>query len=173
MIKYSELLLLDLIGIKSKKNIGNIVNVAFSKNFKKITGLIVKNDKLYKNKVLIPMASIVDIDEDSIIVENDDNLKNEKPYEGKEFNLTDWEVMTEKCECIGYVKDLIIKIDDGEILGFIVSEGLIEDILKGRNFIPRLEIKDIKEKSIVIREEKVRDIDRSDHSYKKIIELED
>ncbi len=173
MIKYSELLILNLISKKSKKTIGEIVNIAFTADFRRAIGLIVKNDKLYRNKILIPMESIDDIDKDSIIVENEESLKNEKPYEGKELNLRDWEIITENHECVGYVKDMIIRLKDGRVLGFIISEGLIEDIVSGRNFLPLLKTIEITDKSILINKESIGDINKNNHYYKKIIELED
>ncbi|HLR34864.1 MAG TPA: PRC-barrel domain-containing protein [Tissierellales bacterium] len=173
MLKYSELLISNLIDKENKTPIGEIVNVAFSEEFKRIVGLIVKNDKLYKNKILLPIENIVDIDKDSIIIVNENELKKEKPYEEKEINLVDWEVITEKLECIGYVKDMVIKKEDGKIIGFIISEGIIEDIVKGRKFLSSSKIIEINEKSIVIEKEDIKDIGKNGQCYKKIIELED
>lgn len=167
MLKYSELLISNLIDKENKTPIGEIVNVAFSEEFKRIVGLIVKNDKLYKNKILLPIENIVDIDKDSIIIVNENELKKEKPYEEKEINLVDWEVITEKLECIGYVKDMVIKKEDGKIIGFIISEGIIEDIVKGRKFLSSSKIIEINEKSIVIEKEDIKDIGKNGQCYKK------
>lgn len=173
MIKYSELLILDLRTTDNKKITGQIVNVFFSKKFNKVDGLIIKNDKLYNNKVLLPMSNIIKIDTDSIYLEKGYDLNKEKSYEGKELNLNDWEVMTTKLEFIGYVKDILISKDNGEILGFVISEGLIEDILKGRNFLSFSDIKEIEEDFIIIKKEETGGEVKNKQSYKKIIELED
>ncbi len=171
MIKYSELLILKLIDIENKSFLGKVVNVYFDEDIKKVKGLIIKNDKIYKNKKFIPFESIINIDKDSITIVIENNSKNEVSYE--EINLIDWEIITDKHECMGYIKDIIISENDGKILGFIISEGLIEDIVEGRKFLPYFKDMKIKNESLIIKEKNIKDIDKSNQYYKKLIELED
>ncbi|MCG4585421.1 hypothetical protein L0P56_07925, partial [Anaerosalibacter bizertensis] len=69
------------------------------------------------------------------------------------------------------VKDLLFSKDDGKLIGYIITEGLIEDITKGRSFIPNFSnVKTNKEHLIVDNE--VKDlISKNKEKYKKLLEL--
>ena len=66
------------------------------------------------------------------------------------FKYIDKEIRTEDGECIGYIKDLVINKEKGSIEGFIITEGVVEDLLKGRNYMPLFENTVIKEDCICI-----------------------
>ncbi|QQY80559.1 uncharacterized protein YrrD [Keratinibaculum paraultunense] len=144
MIRYKQILICKLIGGEKKEPIGKILDVTYSDDCRRVTYLIVKNDNLINNKIFIPFEDIIFLDEDQILY-----LKDEKDLEEalegivtKELKLLEKEVRTEEGECIGYVKDFIVNKEDGFIEGFIITEGIFEDILRGRNYIPLF--KDIK-----------------------------
>ena len=140
MIRYKQLLTLNLIDKETKESIGKILDVIYSDNLKKIDYLIVKNDNLIKNKIPIPYKHVDFLDNNQVLyLENMDALRDKSNEEVKgKINLLDKEIRLENGECIGYIKDIVINKEDGTIGGFIITEGLIEDILKGRNYIPLL-----------------------------------
>jgi len=138
VIRYKQILTCKFIGGEKKEPIGKILDVVYSDDYRRITHLVVRNDNLIKNKTIIPLEEIVFLKEDHILYLKDEKDLN-KVLEGglvEDFNFLEKEIRTEDEECIGYVKDILINKRDGSIEGFIITEGIFEDILRGRNYIP-------------------------------------
>ncbi|MCF6465667.1 PRC-barrel domain-containing protein [Clostridium sp. Cult2] len=140
MIRYKQLITLEVLDKKTKKLIGRILDVSYSDNFKKINFLIVKNDKIIKNKLSIPYRGInLPKNNEVIYVEDIDVFQYKIDEDSKsKYKFINKEIRLEDGECVGYVKDIVINKEDGSIHGFIITEGLFEDLIKGRNYIPLL-----------------------------------
>lgn len=152
MIRYKQLITLNLLDSETKNSIGKIFDVAYSDDYKRIDYLIVKNDNLFKSKISIPYKDIKFSNDNGTIYMVDLNtLKNRFDEDNiRKFKFIDKEIRVEDGECVGYIKDIVINKDDGSLEGFIITEGLIEDLLRGRNYIPFLKKTYIKEDAIYI-----------------------
>jgi len=153
VIRYKQLLTLKVLDKNTKEPIGKVEDVIFSNDYKKIEFLIVKNGNLIKNKAIIKYDDICFINNKQLIyIKDADELKDKlersisSNREGSKF--LDKEIINENGECIGFVRDIVINRDDGKIDGFIITEGLFEDLLKGRNYLPLLDNITIDEKAI-------------------------
>lgn len=140
MIRHKQLITLDLIEKESGKSIGKIEDVVYSKDGKKIEYIIVKNNNLFRNKLLIPYDKIRFLDRYQVLFLGDiDSYLNQINIDIKNhLKLIDKVIKLENGEYLGYVKDIVINKKDGSIDGFIITEGLFEDLIKGRNYIPLL-----------------------------------
>lgn len=152
MIRYKEILTCKFLGITKKEPIGKILDVAYSDDYRRVTHLVVKNDNLIKNKGHIPLKDIMFLKEGQILYLKDEKDLNkvldDRLIEG--FNFMDKEIRTEDGDCIGYVRDVVINKRDGSIEGFIITEGIFEDLLRGRNYIPFFDSMDLSEDCICI-----------------------
>ncbi|NLJ98490.1 MAG: PRC-barrel domain containing protein [Tissierellia bacterium] len=79
----------------------------------------------------------------------DSLLEDKKEY----FNFIDKEIRTDNAEIVGFIKDIVINKEDGSIDGFVITEGVFEDLIKGRNYIPFFESTKINEDYIHISNE--------------------
>jgi len=140
LIRHKQLITLDLIEKESGKSIGKIEDVVYSKDGKKIEYIIVKNNNLFRNKLLIPYDKIRFLDRYQVLFLGDiDSYLNQVNIDIKNhLKLIDKVIKLENGEYLGYVKDIVINKKDGSIDGFIITEGLFEDLIKGRNYIPLL-----------------------------------
>lgn len=140
MIRHKQLITLDLIEKESGKSIGKIEDVVYSKDGKKIEYIIVKNNNLFRNKLLIPYDKIRFLDRYQVLFlgDIDSYLNQVNIYIKNHLKLIDKVIKLENGEYLGYVKDIVINKKDGSIDGFIITEGLFEDLIKGRNYIPLL-----------------------------------
>ena len=155
MIRYKKLLTLKILDKDTKEPIGKVEDVIFSNDFRKVESLIIKNGNLIKNKAIVKYDDIYFINNRQLIYIKDSNELERKmersisvPREGSRF--LDKEIKNENGECIGFVKDIVINRDDGKIDGFIITEGLFEDLINGRNYLPLLDNIVIDEKGIYI-----------------------
>jgi uncharacterized protein YrrD len=141
VIRYKQLVTYKLIDKETGEIIGSIFNVIYSEDFKKINYLIVKNDNLIRNKAPVFYEDVQFLENNQALY-----LKNSKIFEEKleedikeSFKYIDKEIRNENGECVGYIKDVVINKLDGSIEGFIITEGVFEDLLKGRNYMPLFE----------------------------------
>lgn len=154
MIRYKQLVTFKMIDKDTKETIGKIHDVIYSDNYKKIDYFIVKNNNLIKNKFLVEYKSICFLNKNQFLCLKDMEFekKLEKDIESEKlgFKFLERQIRTEDDGCIGYVKDVVINKEDGTIDGLIITEGLLEDLLKGRNYIPLQDNMRINEEYIYI-----------------------
>jgi len=156
VIRYKQLITLKVIDKNSKEPIGKIEDIIFSNDYKRVDFLIIKNGNLFKNKAIIKFNDIKFLNNSQIIYNKDVNQLIEKLerniYSEKEGSqIFKKEIKDENGECIGFVRDIVINKENGEVDGFIITEGLFEDLVKGRNYLPLLDNIVIDEDAINIR----------------------
>ena len=156
MIRYKQLVTSKIVDRQTEEPIGKILDVIYSDDYKKITYLVIKNKNLIKNKKLISYEDIGFLyNGQTLYLKNDTIFGDELEVAIKgEFSYIDKEVRLGKEECIGYVKDILINKENGFIEGFIITEGVFEDLLRGRNYMPLFENTIIKEDCIYIPDNK-------------------
>lgn len=152
MIRYKRLLTLKVINRETGEPMGKIVDVVYSDDYKSIAYLIIKNNNLIKNKVPVSYRDINFLNNNQALYLNTNDVIQDKLENNiKEgFKYIDKEIRTEEGECIGYIKDIIINKEEGTVEGFIITEGVFEDLLKGRNYMPLFDDTSIREDCICI-----------------------
>lgn len=176
LIRYRDLIGAKVVEKKNGERIGEISDVIFKEDFQSFVGFLIKDGKILKQKKTIELERVTSFGKDAIMIDLGKSLsiKNSNIEEGiteEEIKFIDKEILTQDGECLGYVKDLLFSKDDGKLIGYIITEGLIEDITKGRSFIPNFSnVKTNKEHLIVDNE--VKDlISKNKEKYKKLLEL--
>ena len=177
MIRFTRLLEYTILDSLEGEILGNIADVVYSNNLQKISKIVVESGKIIKEKYLIPFNDIVSFDEDKVFVNKDNLLKmedssREKLFLEEDVKIIEKEVLKEDGELIGYIKDVIINPSNGKIMGFIMTQGIFEDILKGRNFIPNIENVNYSMENIVIDNKTIDQIVKNNDFYKKLLEFE-
>lgn len=151
MIRYKQLVTLKIIDKENRQPIGKILDLIYSHDYKKVAYIVVKNNNLIKNKAPIPYENINFLNSNQgLYLDNIQVFEEQLEEVIEEFQFIDKEVRGEDGESIGYIKDLVINKEDGSIGGFIITEGVIEDLIKGRNYIPLLENIIIKDEFITV-----------------------
>ncbi len=176
MIRYTSLLKSSIFDI-NEEEIGKVADLVFSNNLHKITNLVAENGKLIKDKWLIPFDTITTINDDGVQINMDKCLKVEdlnidKLIIGEDIKIIEKSVLKEDGELIGYVKDVIINPLNGIVIGFIITEGIFEEILKGRSFIPNMGSINVGGENIIINDTIMNQIVKNKEYYKKLLELE-
>lgn len=152
MIRYKELLTLKVINKRDSECLGKVSGVLYSDDYKSITHIIIRNNNLIKNKakILYKDLSFYD-DSENLILKKDKKIEYELERDIKnEFKYISKEIKFKNGESIGYIIDIIINIENGFVEGFIITEGIIEDLIKGRNYLPLFKKTIIEEDCIYI-----------------------
>lgn len=112
-----------------------------------------------KHTQIILFQKIKDITEKGVLIYSTDDIvktdeipefkniiENYKPVTGYEIYLNN----NNNNEIIGVVKDTLIQIKSGKILGFIMSEGLFDDLINGYSFLPISNEINLEEQKIIL-----------------------
>lgn len=132
-----ELIGLPIVELEEGELVGKLVDINFSPEQKQLVGVIVENKRIWKQARLIPQEKLHILGKDIIIIENKRDLTQaEKSLESLNSGakVMGKEVITEQGEVLGLVEDVLV--DQGQnLVGYELTDGLIQDILAGRKII--------------------------------------
>ncbi len=172
----SELIGLPVISKKTGKKFATIKDIIYSKKKYKVLGFVLSEGNIFREAKIIQFCNIDSIGKDALIVENENVV--EKSSQLPEINqliaekkIIEDEILTEDGESLGHVKDIIVDAEGGKIIGFILTDGFIQDLKEGRNVLPYTTETIFGENSIIISNETKNLFDRYKEDYKKLLEL--
>jgi len=136
MRKRTEIIGLPVINLKTGEEIAEVDDLVFSPEYNEINGIIVKNE----NKYFIHTHNIYGIGEDAVIINDINDLEDINKLrsietESQGVNIIGEKVLSKSGKEVGVINDIIIDEDNIKLLGYELSEGLVQDILEGRNFL--------------------------------------
>lgn len=175
MIKESKLIGMEVLNKRYSVLNYEIVKIIYCLREFKIIGFCVKNPKSEKWNEFLFFEKIKDITDKGIVISSIEDILNIEVCE--DIN----EILKSYKEIIGYeiyandkifgiVKDVLIQIKSGKILGFIVSEGVFDDLIHGYSFLPIVEDITLEECKILL-EESVHMI-QQEGGFKKILGID-
>lgn len=142
MRKSKQLIGTEIVDKKTGKLMGTVKDVIYMPGEKKILGFIVNCGKWIKgSRVLFP-GDIDHIGKDVVLVKQNEVLEtldklpryNEAIREkDRVFSLR---VITDRGQELGYIEDIIVDEEDCTIGGYVLTDGITEDILKGKLILP-------------------------------------
>lgn len=176
MRKASDLIGLPVISKETGKKIATIKEIIYSEKKNKVVGFLVNEGGFFREAKLIQFNNVDSIGKDALIIENE-NLVEKSSFLPEinqlinEKKIAEDEILTEDGESIGHIRDIIIDVGNGTVLGFILTEGLIQDLKEGRNVLPYNIETIFGENSIIISNETKVLFDIYKEDYKKLLEF--
>jgi len=128
MFKTRDFYFKKVFDIRGKK-IGIIEDLYIDFYLGKVVGFKVSNSMLFSKKNYVEMQGIIDIGEDVII----DSIKKGDGLTFKEIKYM--EVIDTLSNIKGVLEDVIIDIQDYSIKAIVISSGLIDKMIKGKQII--------------------------------------
>jgi uncharacterized protein YrrD len=145
-----------------------------NRNFK-VTAFLVQEGGYFHKARVIELEHIKKIGENAVIIENYEKIINVKEDTNKLYSrkkLLGLEVVTSDERNIGIVKDILIEMENGRILGLILTTGLFDDLVEGRSILPIHHELDIYENIIKVNSSVDTSILQGDGGLKKLLSLE-
>lgn len=108
----------------------------------RIVGLIVDNGTIIHTIKIIEFNNIYCIKQDAVVAKFKKNIKKLKDFDSKKsliknnYHIIDKEVVEENGNLLGFVQDILFQKDGGNILGLVLTNGIIDDILRGVQILP-------------------------------------
>ncbi|MTI66455.1 MAG: hypothetical protein FH753_07620 [Firmicutes bacterium] len=177
MKKASRLLELYVLSKKTGEKIASIKDIIYSKHKQRILGFIVKENNIFKGNKVIRFKNIKAFGDDVLMVKDKKSIERTESIPEifniiKEGNdIIGEEVLCEDGESLGYIKDVIYEEKKGKILAFLLTDGVIQDVIDGRNILPNIKGIKFLDKSLVIDKKIKDDFTKNKEEFKKLLEL--
>lgn len=178
MIKGSDILGLPVINKKNGEKIAEVKSVLYSKKKFRAMAFLLNGKGLFKEPEIVRYNDIESIGKDAIIVKDKRLVeKSKKIPEVHEIILDDksiigMEIIAEDGESIGFIHDVVLDDKKGKILGFILTDGVIQDIMDGRCFLPYMHGINLGKDTLLINSKIKENFIKNKEEYKKFLELE-
>lgn len=128
MYKIKDFYIKNIFDTKGKK-IGIVEDLYLDFFQEKIMGIKVASHKLFSKKNYIPMDMVIEIGKEIIVL-------GIEQYDGLEFKkIRNMEVINTLGETEGVLEDIIIDARDYSIKGIIVSSGIIDRLINGKQVL--------------------------------------
>ncbi len=144
MIKETDLIGLPILKEDHEPLSYEIKDIIYCFKDFRILGLYLQQINSIKYTKILPYTKIKNITEEGILIYSiNDIVDADEIAEIKDAinnkSVIGYEIYSNTGEIIGVVKDALLQIRSGKILGFIMSEGLFDDLVNGYSFLPLVE----------------------------------
>ncbi|SHE50348.1 Uncharacterized protein YrrD, contains PRC-barrel domain [Caldanaerobius fijiensis DSM 17918] len=143
MIKASSLLNLPVYSDKTGKKLGNVKDVVYGPLKDSIVGYIINSGSIFKSPKFVMANNISHITKDYLVVKDEysiqDLSENSDIFIHRNSHFVGSSVKDTQGKNLGIVSDAVVDTGNNQVKGYILSDGLISDLINGRSFIERNE----------------------------------
>jgi uncharacterized protein YrrD len=142
MKKSRQLIGMNVVDAISGKICGRVKDVAYVLNKREILGFIIDCGRWMKAEKILLRKSILHIGSEKVMardmneIECIDKHKDLLEVLEEKKRIQSLEVISNTGKGIGYIEDIIIDEKTCNIRGYVLTDGIIEDIIKGKTIIP-------------------------------------
>lgn len=172
-----DIMTFDIFDNHTGDNIGTVKKIIFSRKNFRISAILLSKNGLFKGNKMIRYKNIFSIGKDFIMIEKKNIIEDLKDFpeidEQAELDndIIGLPVLIEKGETLGYINDILFEEKNGKIKGFVLTNGIIQDILDGRNVLPYIKGIDICDKALIIDKQFKDNYEKNKENFKKLLEL--
>jgi len=135
MFKGREIIGLSVIDYTTGKESGAIDDLILDLEQGKVTALLIKSVGWLTTSRLVPLAIVQQVGSDAVLI--DDETKEAIEDDGCRIkSLKGCSVISCEGKDLGTVEDLILDIPEGRVVGWEISDGLVQDLVEGRRVLP-------------------------------------
>jgi uncharacterized protein YrrD len=177
MERYSEVVGLPVICIDTGRKLGIVSDVIFCPKRKEVKGFEVERKGCEIRKKIILLNEVANVGSDAVVVKDYSCIKRMRNLNSNE-ELKDYGVVnglhiySKNGEDLGVVKDILFDCSTGSIEGLEISDGLLQDIYKGRNILPLFGKVEFSNESILVDREAVEEMSPTGGGLKKLLNNE-
>ncbi|MCX7710329.1 MAG: PRC-barrel domain-containing protein [Clostridia bacterium] len=161
--RYSEVLGLPVICIDNGKKLGMIQDVIFCPKQKRVEGFILERKGCQVGKRVVLLKDVFQLGKDAMVLNECSCIKDLKKAEAaneveEKGNVLGLRIYSRDGNDLGVVKDVLFDYKTGAIEGVEVSDGLIHDLIEGRNILPLFGKVEFGEENILVDKEAIEEI---------------
>jgi uncharacterized protein YrrD len=161
--KYSEVVGLPVIYSDSGKKAGNIGDIIFYPEERKVKAFILEQKGYELIKKVILMKDVVSLGKDVMLIRDLSCIRTMKSLERSgeledKGEIKGLRIISRAGNDLGVVKNILFDYKTGIVEGVEVSDGLIQDIMEGRKIIPLFGKVEFGEENILVSNEAVEEM---------------
>jgi len=157
------------------KNLGTIKDIIFCPKEKSVVAFLIECKGYNRRKKVVFASDVLSLGRDALIVNDADDVRDlKKVLHRPEFkdkgDILGLPIYTKNGEDLGTAKDVLFDLKHGKIDGIEVSDGLLQDIVKGRSVLPLIGKVEFGEENILVDNEAVEEMMETGGGIKNLIE---
>lgn len=170
--RYSGVIGLPVICSNNGKKVGNVKDLIFCPRNKEVRAFLLNGRSYDVAKKVVFLESVLNIGRDVIIIDENSNvISMKKPDYEKNFydegKILGLNVYSKSGQELGTVKDILFDQETGMVEGVEISDGLIQDLVQGRNILPLFGKVEFSEEIILVEKEAIEEISHTGGGIKK------
>lgn len=138
MRKGRQLLSLPVVVALTGEILGEVKNLLYDARECKLKGFVVADGGWLRGAKAVLLPQVQEITEMAVVVKDRTAVRDIREMEGitsADCNVKGYTLITEDGRELGIIQDLVFSPDCGIIKGYELSDGVIDDLLKGRTTV--------------------------------------
>ncbi|MTI48976.1 PRC-barrel domain-containing protein [Sporosalibacterium faouarense] len=178
MKRERDVISLPILDKNQGNKIATIKDIVYSKNKLRILGFLVSDGNFFPTLKYIQFKNIESIGSDAIMIKSRMALEDPRAFPEIESlieekrRINGEEVLTENGDSLGLVYDTIFDGSNGKILGFVLTDGLFQDLKEGRNILPCMKGITYGDQALIVSNEIKGQFEKNKETFKKLLELQ-
>lgn len=164
--RYSEVLNMPVVCVKSGRDIGTTKDVILNLDSKEVMGILLEHQRLSFGMQVILFENIENISADVVVAESRDNVKimskeaYEKAFTSNE-SIIGRRAFSRSGSDLGVIRDFIFNGRSGRIEELEISDGFLQDIMSGRKRLPVIGRTEFGKEFAVVDDEAVEEMEQA------------
>ncbi|WP_066504972.1 PRC-barrel domain-containing protein [Abyssisolibacter fermentans] len=177
MKKSSDLIGRFVVDITNGNKVCNIKDIIYSKDFFKLVAFLVDDNSFRNDRKIIRFKDVKEFGDTFVMIDSIYALEKPEKYPkikaimAEEYIMAGHEILCEDGISMGYIKDVVFDEKMGRIVGFKITDGIIQDLLDGRSFMPYKDGMKFKDKFLIINRQIKEEFEKNKEEYKKLLSI--
>jgi uncharacterized protein YrrD len=161
MLKCKDVVGKKVLSRSDGEKVGSVKDLIIGKDHAAIMALVIEEGGLFSKAKVVPMEKVASIGRDAVIISDSDDVlladtfAAAKEIMDRDDQLIGKKVFTEKGDEFSAVSDICFDEDSGQILGFEVSGGRVDNVSVGPSYLPMSEIVTIGPDAVLVKADAV------------------
>lgn len=178
MKREKDVISLPIMDKTQGNKVATVRDVIYSRKKFRILGFLVAEGSLFAHRKIIKFKNIESIGNDAIIIKSNRVLEDlhvipeiEQLLKEKRRIIGE-EVLTDNGDSIGIVYDTVFDENTGKVLGFILTDGIFQDLKEGRNVLPYIKGITFGDNALIVPNEITNQFEKNKDIFKKLLEFQ-
>lgn len=157
---------LPVIDLATGEQVGSVKRLIFDETEQQLRGIVLQEGGWFKEARIVPYTAVSSIGDNAVIIDTTaviaDTGDLDRPYpEAREHpSLRGMRMITDGGQEIGVIDDLLLDTWNGRVVGYRLSDGLLQDWVEGKAVLPVPENQIVGTEAIIVPENVVGTIQR-------------
>ncbi len=146
-----EIIGLPAINLATGKEVGIVVDLICDPQAHRLTHLLLEGSGVKPKQKLVSFQEVAAVGHDAVILNSgrdSDDLPPENGFRVKE--RAGFLVITPEGNNLGTFEDVVVEVSGGELLGYEISAGIVDDLLSGRRVVEPFRVLNWGEEAVIV-----------------------